>query len=155
MGRVHRLFQSVLSHSGWGGRAHRGGWARGLTGMRLVRDTSVDHSRARGREPSVQRSAQCDTTLSSYLSARRGASSTHVTAAPTGETTTPKDMTQATSGKHTGRQTRRRHKWAHPPPWASSPGRLRASPMSAGCPCGDTGTAACPPQPRWESLVPI
>ena len=31
-------------------------------------------------------------------------------------------------------------KWAHPPPWASSPGRLRALRTSAGCPCGDTGT---------------
>jgi hypothetical protein len=41
-------------------------------------------------------------------------------------------------------------KWAHPPPWASSPGRLRAS-LMLDCPCGDTGTAACPPHSRFRS----
>jgi hypothetical protein len=48
-------------------------------------------------------------------------------------------------------------KWAHPPPWASSPGRLRTLRTSAGCPCGDTGTRDnCLPAPDTvESLVPI
>ncbi len=43
-------------------------------------------------------------------------------------------------------------KWAHPPPWASSPGRLRALRTSAGCPCGDTGTRnnCLPGPPRWK-----
>ena len=44
------------------------------------------------------------------------------------------------SSRARGRLRRASHvsheKWAHPPPWASSPGRLRAAPTSAGCPCG-------------------
>ena len=46
--------------------------------------------------------------------------------------------------------------WAHPPPWASSPGRMRALRTSAGCPCGDTGTRDNLPAPSTVlSLVPI
>ena len=45
---------------------------------------------------------------------------------------------------------------AHPPPWASSPGRLRALRTSAGCPCGDTGTRHNLPAPSTVlSLVRI
>ena len=47
---VGEAFVSNPPHRGRGGRAHGGVWAGGLTGVRLVRDTSVDHSRARAAQ---------------------------------------------------------------------------------------------------------
>jgi len=47
---VGEAFVSNPPHRGRDGRAHGGVWAGGLTGVRRVRDTSVDHSRARAAQ---------------------------------------------------------------------------------------------------------